>query len=340
MGNFTYNLPFNLVNGTTADALEVMANYNAGRNSHNAAFNGTTGHGHTGATGDGPILSGASISITAADVPIVDAGGYYPGTNVETALQNIGSGAATGLNFTTPTITNPTITGTVAGSATYTTPTLNTPVIANFTSAQHDHLDADDGGTLDAAAIASGTLNIARIPVSSIDHNALLNLAVGDPHPQYADTSGSQTITGDWQFDGEVQYTDDTATLSGPTTARLSVRNAISSRVYFYDTGGGTYVIQGDFNISAVADIPGGFGISGFQIDFDTDVNNIAYSVVTTGVNNMTSLPDLGEDLQLPDPVSSALDNTTSVFYLLRGVVSGAAGNISGASLITVGGLE
>jgi hypothetical protein len=36
------------------------------------------------------------------------------------------------------------------------------PTITDFTNAQHDHLDADDGGTLSAAAIASGTLAIAN----------------------------------------------------------------------------------------------------------------------------------------------------------------------------------
>ncbi len=46
---------------------------------------------------------------------------------------------------------------------TLSTPVLLIPVIANFTSAQHDHLDADDGGTLDAAAIASGTIGHARL---------------------------------------------------------------------------------------------------------------------------------------------------------------------------------
>lgn len=40
--------------------------------------------------------------------------------------------------------------------------TLTAPVIADFTAAQHDHQDADDGGTLDAAAIASGTIPVAR----------------------------------------------------------------------------------------------------------------------------------------------------------------------------------
>lgn len=42
------------------------------------------------------------------------------------------------------------------------TPTLLSPIIADFTNALHDHLDADDGGTLSAAAITSGTLPVAR----------------------------------------------------------------------------------------------------------------------------------------------------------------------------------
>ena len=51
-----------------------------------------------------------------------------------------------------------------AESQTLTNKTLTTPTIADFTNAQHDHLDADDGGTLSASAIASGTLPLARLP--------------------------------------------------------------------------------------------------------------------------------------------------------------------------------
>jgi hypothetical protein len=57
-------------------------------------------------------------------------------------------------------------TGAVVGTTnvqTLTNKTLTTPVIADFTSAQHDHLDADDGGTLSASAIASGTIATARL---------------------------------------------------------------------------------------------------------------------------------------------------------------------------------
>jgi hypothetical protein len=42
-------------------------------------------------------------------------------------------------------------------------PTLTTPVIADFSSATHSHQNAAGGGTLDAAAIAAGTLNSARL---------------------------------------------------------------------------------------------------------------------------------------------------------------------------------
>lgn len=47
---------------------------------------------------------------------------------------------------------------------TFTNKTFTAPTIADFTNANHDHLDADDGGTLSAAAIASGTLSEARLP--------------------------------------------------------------------------------------------------------------------------------------------------------------------------------
>lgn len=55
--------------------------------------------------------------------------------------------------------------GTVVGDTdtqTLTNKTLTAPTIADFTNANHDHLDADDGGTLSASAIASGQLVLER----------------------------------------------------------------------------------------------------------------------------------------------------------------------------------
>jgi hypothetical protein len=53
---------------------------------------------------------------------------------------------------------------TLTGSQTLTNKTLTAPIMTDFTNAGHDHLDADDGGTLDAAATASGVFNEARLP--------------------------------------------------------------------------------------------------------------------------------------------------------------------------------
>lgn len=46
---------------------------------------------------------------------------------------------------------------TTTGTQTLTNKTLTTPTIGDFTNAQHDHLDADDGGTLTAAAVSDFT---------------------------------------------------------------------------------------------------------------------------------------------------------------------------------------
>ena len=46
--------------------------------------------------------------------------------------------------------------------------TLTTPTIASFINAGHNHQDAAGGGTLDAAAIATGTLNDARLSTSVV----------------------------------------------------------------------------------------------------------------------------------------------------------------------------
>jgi hypothetical protein len=67
--------------------------------------------------------------------------------------------------------------GTVVGttdSQTLTNKTLTAPTIADFTNAGHDHLDADDGGTLSAAAIASGTVATARLGSGTADNTTFL----------------------------------------------------------------------------------------------------------------------------------------------------------------------
>lgn len=57
---------------------------------------------------------------------------------------------------------------------TLTSPTLTTPTIASFTNATHTHQNAAGGGTLDAAAIAAGTVATARLGSGSATSSTFL----------------------------------------------------------------------------------------------------------------------------------------------------------------------
>jgi hypothetical protein len=61
-----------------------------------------------------------------------------------------------------------------AAATTLTNKTLTAPTITDFTNMGHDHLDADDGGTLSASAIASGTIATARLGSGSADETTYL----------------------------------------------------------------------------------------------------------------------------------------------------------------------
>lgn len=95
--------------------------------------------------------------------------------NTSDATKNAAAVTLTNKTLTTPiissisntgTLTLPTSTDTIVGRATtdtLTNKTLTTPTIGDFTNATHTHQNAAGGGTLDAAAVASGVLAIGRL---------------------------------------------------------------------------------------------------------------------------------------------------------------------------------
>ena len=124
----------------------------------------------TDETGSGAAVFGTSPTIVtptiasfanATHTHLNAAGG---GTLTLAAISDFGTGVATFLG--TPTsanlaaaITNETGTGVLVFND---TPTILTPTIASLVNATHTHQNAAGGGTLDAAAIAAGTLAAAR----------------------------------------------------------------------------------------------------------------------------------------------------------------------------------
>lgn len=65
MPDFRAILPFNFVNGTTADANEMNANLYELRDKHNNSLSGSAGHTHSGTDGDGPKLGASGLDLTA-----------------------------------------------------------------------------------------------------------------------------------------------------------------------------------------------------------------------------------------------------------------------------------
>lgn len=94
---------------------------------------------------------------------------------------------------------------TISSTHTLTNKTLTTPTIASFTNATHDHSNAAGGGTLNASAIAAGTMATARLGSGSASSSTYLR---GDQ--TWAAVSGS--ITG---ADTRVVFFDGTDTPAG-----------------------------------------------------------------------------------------------------------------------------
>lgn len=116
---------------------------------------------------------------------------YTPGgTNYERVVQqwttNVlqygteagGTGVLRGVQILGASLAIPAASGTWnLASATVTLPTsqtLTTPTIASFANATHTHADAAGGGTLDAAAIAAGTMATARLGSGTADNTTFL----------------------------------------------------------------------------------------------------------------------------------------------------------------------
>lgn len=88
-----------------------------------------------------------------------DVSGTLPIASGGTGQSNL-----SGLTLPSAILANPSISGTVGGSATYSSPTLTTPTIASFINATHNHQNNAGGGQLDGGqAIQEDTVDYTRL---------------------------------------------------------------------------------------------------------------------------------------------------------------------------------
>ncbi len=110
------------------------------------------------------IGTGAGTSAWSQLNVATSATGILPVPNGGTGVTS-STGTGSVVLGTAPSLSSPTITGggTWSGSPSLSTPLLTTPSISNFSSAQHDHGDADDGGAIVATAIPSGVITADKL---------------------------------------------------------------------------------------------------------------------------------------------------------------------------------
>ena len=317
MGNFIATR----VHIYVAGAVILAANHNDNEDEifdkHNDAFNATTGHGHTGATGDGPKLTSSGINLASNFA-------WTGNHSFTTGTFTLNNGGALAGTFTG----TPTFNGNVVFSA---NPNFSgAPTLSNFTNANHDHLDADDGGALDAAAITSGTFADARISQSSVtQHQTALALATSQvTSGTFADARISQSSVTQYQANLAIASTQ--LTYSGLTSGHV-----------LQATGAATAVFQALTGIAASAITSGTFAdarISQSSVTQHQAALSIASSQLTgvTGTGNAvlaTSATLTTATLQNPNfrasttnPINIQLDDGTAVTQQIHITLDFAAG--------------
>lgn len=192
---------------------------------------------------------------------------------------------------------------TLAGSEVFANKTLTTPTIADFTNATHSHQNAAGGGSLDAAAIGSGTLANARVNWASPD-------AIGTGTPAAGTFTALAATTG--TFTDIVNITK--------TTQQLSLNYDGSNKAAFTVSGGGDLTIAPtglDLNITGSTNVTASRtdaadGTAGVQGTFTSTLTTSSTSILSGGLFAMNGTSAAFSEARLWGVRATATYNATA----------------------------
>jgi hypothetical protein len=199
---------------------------------------------------------------------------------------------------TVPAAQMPALTGDITSSAgavattLKTSPTIVTPTIASFVNSTHSHANAAGGGTLDAAAIASGTIAPARLGSGSGGSTKFLredstyqtisgggDALVANPLSQFAATTSLQLlgVISDETGSGKAMFN-----ISPTVETGLTVNgNIIATNSLGVGTNGASIHSTNVFQVAATGNrkafevTTAGLSFFGGRATFSTDVTNL-----------------------------------------------------------------
>lgn len=362
-GGSTARLALN-TNSATGNYLYSMMVPNLGAATTNTLPTGTAQVFALTANADGSITTTASTGTTNTTFA-VDSGGSKPRITVSS------DGSGTG-NYTLTLKPAATMTGNrtirfvdaddtvamVAASQTFTnktltTPTITIPVIADFTSATHDHSNAAGGGTLSAASLAlqgttynsftvdsdntTGTLKLQVTTGGTANTITITNTATtADRTITLPDLTGTLAMVG---ITGQKNYLElDGSTSGGIKIAPIAVGTAVATIVN-QAVSASTITLP-----SATCTLPG-LGLANTFSAAQTFSAGIIPSAITgqdssLGITGMTGSSSAGGDVVIAGGIGNGAGNAGGIITATTGAGiahTTGTGGASGALTITTG---
>jgi hypothetical protein len=162
----------------------------------------------------------------------------------------------------------------------------NNPTFSDYSNANHDHLDVDDGGTLTIAAIPAITATAAEI-----NHTAGVTSAIQTQLDARVDTTGDETIAGVKTFSSDPIIPDEAYGVGWNASLEPPTKNAVYDKI---ETMGGGVTLEQVYDALGNSVLVAGNNI---DITHDDALDTITIAVETLTIADVSDITAAGAAL-------------------------------------------